>query len=214
MQLFSCFIGLAAILTIPNLSGAESDLALIQLVFQTFDPWFVGLIGAAGLLASLVPCSVMLITIGSMITSNIYVQLKPNTSARKQMNIARSFAIIAAIISLYLSLNSSGALVLLQLISYNFIIQLFPALIFSLLKKNFVTKQGAIAGIIVGISIALFSAGTGTTMATLFPNLPSFILDINNGLYMLIINAIVTIVVSLLPQKSTLESNSLERGII
>ena len=52
MQLFSCFVGLAAILTIPNLSGAESDMALIQLVFQTFDPWFVGLIGAAGLLAS------------------------------------------------------------------------------------------------------------------------------------------------------------------
>ncbi|UED82193.1 sodium:solute symporter family protein [Lysinibacillus sp. CD3-6] len=214
MQLFSCFIGLAAILTIPNLSGAESDLALIQLVFQTFDPWVVGLIGAAGLLASLVPCSVMLITIGSMITSNIYVQLKPNTSARKQMNIARYFAIIAAIISLYLSLNSSGALVLLQLISYNFIIQLFPALIFSLLKTNFVTKQGAIAGIVVGISIALISAATGTTIATLFPNLPSFILDINNGLYMLIINAIITIVVSLLPQKAASENNSLERGIL
>ncbi len=149
-----------------------------------------------------------------MITSNIYVQLKPNTSARKQMNIARYFAIIAAIISLYLSLNSSGALVLLQLISYNFIIQLFPALIFSLLKTNFVTKQGAIAGIVVGISIALISAATGTTIATLFPNLPSFILDINNGLYMLIINAIITIVVSLLPQKAASENNSLERGII
>ncbi|WP_066389106.1 sodium:solute symporter family protein [Neobacillus mesonae] len=214
MQLFSCFVGFAAILTIPNLSGAESDLALIKLVFQTFDPWFVGLIGAAGLLASLVPCSVMLITIGSMITSNIYIPLKPNISARKQMNIARSFAIVAAIISLYLSLHSSGALVLLQLLSYNFIIQLFPSLIFSLMKKNFVTKQGAISGIVIGLSIALFSAATGTTVATLFPNLPSFILDINNGIYMLIINAIVTVIVSLVTQESTAESKSLKSEAI
>ncbi|MDP1442135.1 sodium:solute symporter family protein [Priestia megaterium] len=215
MQLFSCFIGLAAILTIPNLAGAESDLALIQLVFQTFNPWFVGLIGAAGLLASLVPCSVMLITIGSMITSNIYMPLRPHTSSHKQMNIARSFAIVAALISLYLALNSNGALVLLQLISYNFIIQLFPALIFSLMKKNFVTKQGAISGIVIGLSLALFSAATDTTMAMLFPNLPSFILDINNGLYMLIINAIVTVVISLVTQnfvtqKSTKENDNLE----
>ncbi|MFF2754036.1 sodium:solute symporter [Psychrobacillus sp. NPDC058041] len=214
MQLFACLVGLAAILTIPTLSGAESDLALIQLVFDTFDPWFVGIIGAAGLLASLVPCSVMLITIGSMITSNIYMPLKSDTSVRKQMNIARLFAIVAAIISLYSALNSHGAIVFLQLISYNFIMQLFPALIFSLQKKNQVTKQGVISGIVVGVSLALYSAATGTTVATLFPNLPSFILDINNGLYMLIINAIVTVVVSLITQKSIAESKSLERGIV
>ena len=66
----------------------------------------------------------------------------------------------------------------------------------------------------MGVSLALYSAATGTTMATLFPKLPSFILDINNGLYMLIINAIVTVVVSLVTQKSTTELKSLERGII
>ncbi|MDR7240098.1 sodium:solute symporter family protein [Neobacillus drentensis] len=214
MQLFACLVGLTAILAIPTLSGAESDLALIKLVFETFDPWFVGFIGAAGVLASLVPCSVALITIGSMIASNIYMPLKPDTSVRKQMNIARLFAIAAAIISIYTSLNSHGAIVFLQLISYNFIMQLFPALIFSLQKKNFVTKQGAISGIVIGVSLALYSAATGTTAATLFPNLPSFILDINNGLNMLIINAIVTVVVSLVTQKSTEESQSLESGII
>ncbi|MDI2589451.1 hypothetical protein OR571_20700 [Psychrobacillus sp. NEAU-3TGS] len=210
MQLFACLVGLTAILAIPTLAGAESDLALIKLVLETFNPWFVGFIGATGLLASLVPCSVALITIGSMITSNIYMPLKPNTSVRKQMNIARLFASIAALISLYASLNSHGAIVFLQLISYNFIMQLFPALIFSLQKKNFVTIQGAISGIVIGVSLALYSAATGTTVATVFPNLPSFILDINNGLYMLIINLMVTVFVSLVTQKSTATSNRLE----
>ena len=210
MQLFACLVGLTALLVIPTLSGADGDLALIELVFVTFGPWFVGLVGATGLLAALVPCSVMLITIGSMITSNIYMPWKPNTSVRKQMNMARLFAAVAAIISLYASLNSDGAIVFLQLLSYNFIMQLFPALIFSLQKKTFVTKQGAISGIVVGVSLALYTVATGTTVATLFPNLPSYILDINNGLYMLIINAIVTVVVSLLTYKSTADSSSLE----
>jgi SSS family solute:Na+ symporter len=41
------------------LVGAEGDMALINLVFETFDPWFVGIIGATGFLASIVPCSIM-----------------------------------------------------------------------------------------------------------------------------------------------------------
>lgn len=210
MQLFACLVGLTALLVIPTLSGAASDMALIELVLNTFDPWFVGFIGATGLLASLVPCSVALITIGSMITSNIYMPLRPNTSVRKQMNIARLFASIAAVISLYASLHSEGAIVFLQLVSYNFIMQLFPALVFSLPKKRFVTKEGAIAGIATGVSLALYAAATGTTVATLFPALPSYILDINNGLYMLIINFIVTVGVSLVTQKSATRAKGLE----
>jgi SSS family solute:Na+ symporter len=214
MQLFALFIGLTAILVIPGLVGAEGDMALINLVFETFDPWFVGIIGATGFLASIVPCSVSIISIGSMITSNIYMPLKPDTSERKQMNIARLFAMIAGGICLYLTLNSNGAIVFLQLLSYNFIMQLFPAFIFSLQKNNFITKQGAISGIAVGVALALYSAATGTTLETLFPSLPSFILDINNGLYMLIINLMVTTVVSLFTNKSLQKTKELEKEIV
>ncbi|MCU9594394.1 hypothetical protein OEV82_07985 [Caldibacillus thermolactis] len=130
------------------------------------------------------------------------------------MNIARLFAMIAGGICLYLTLNSNGAIVFLQLLSYNFIMQLFPAFIFSLQKNNFITKQGAISGIAVGVALALYSAATGTTLETLFPSLPSFILDINNGLYMLIINLMVTTVVSLFTNKSLQKTKELEKEIV
>ena len=42
----------------PKTSGldkSQSDLVLLKLVKQTFNPWVVGIIGAAGVLTALVP---------------------------------------------------------------------------------------------------------------------------------------------------------------
>lgn len=43
--LFVLFVGFAAILQVPGLKGADADLSLLRLSLQTFDPWFVGIIG-------------------------------------------------------------------------------------------------------------------------------------------------------------------------
>ena len=50
--LFVFFSGFAAILKVPGLTGADIDLSLFKLSIQTFDPWFVGVIGAAGVLTA------------------------------------------------------------------------------------------------------------------------------------------------------------------
>ncbi|KPD00352.1 putative symporter YodF [Geobacillus sp. BCO2] len=60
--LFVFFVGFAAILQVPGLEGSDADLALLKLSVQTFDPWVVGLIGAAGLLTAMVPGSMILMT--------------------------------------------------------------------------------------------------------------------------------------------------------
>lgn len=62
LLLFVFFIGFSAIVKIPGLQGADGDLSLLRLSIQTFDPWFIGIIGAAGLLTALVPASVMLMS--------------------------------------------------------------------------------------------------------------------------------------------------------
>src|SRR6202045_4349564 len=55
--LFVVLIGLAAILQVPDLKGTDVDLALFKLSVKTFDPWIIGVIGAAGVLTALVPGS-------------------------------------------------------------------------------------------------------------------------------------------------------------
>src|SRR5690242_10660123 len=54
---FVFFVGFAAVLKVPGLKGPEIDLALFRLSIQSFPPWFVGVIGAAGVLTALVPGS-------------------------------------------------------------------------------------------------------------------------------------------------------------
>ncbi|MFS0784045.1 sodium:solute symporter family protein [Bacillus sp. 1P06AnD] len=200
MQLFACMVGFTALLVIPGLVAGQSDLALVNLIIQTFNPWFVGVVGAIGLLGALVPCSVYLIAASSMLTKNIYAAYAKNTSDKHLGKVARNFTILLAIISLYLALHSSGALNLLFLMSYNFITQLAPALYCSLTKNNFITKSGAISGMIVGILVAIYVGISSATTATLFPALPDRLQDINIGLFIVLLNILTMIAVSLIDQ--------------
>ena len=70
--LFAYFIGFAAVLHVPGLSGAQTNLALFKLVVQEMPPWVVGIIGAAGVFTALVPGSVLVITTATLIARNLY----------------------------------------------------------------------------------------------------------------------------------------------
>ncbi len=75
--LFVFFVGFAAILQVPGLTGPDIDLALFKLSVKTFDPWFVGVIGATGVLTALVPGSMILMTTATLIANNLYRVAQP-----------------------------------------------------------------------------------------------------------------------------------------
>ena len=75
--LFVFFVGFAAILKVPGLKGADIDLSLLRLSVQTFDPWFVGVIGAAGVLTAIVPGSMILIASTTLLANNIFRYFQP-----------------------------------------------------------------------------------------------------------------------------------------
>lgn len=58
--LFVFFVGSAAILKVPGQKVSEIDLSLLSLSVQTFDPWFVAVIGAAVVLTAIGPGSMIL----------------------------------------------------------------------------------------------------------------------------------------------------------
>jgi solute:Na+ symporter, SSS family len=59
---FPLFESLAAVLSLSALERSEADLVLPRISLQHLDPWVVGLIGAAALLAALAPGSVLLMS--------------------------------------------------------------------------------------------------------------------------------------------------------
>ncbi|WP_257350977.1 sodium:solute symporter family protein [Pseudalkalibacillus decolorationis] len=203
--IFSLFIGFSAILQVPNLKGPDVDLALFKMAKMSFDPWFVGVIGAAGAMAALIPSSLVLTAMATILSKNVYKVWKPNTSDDQLAKLSRMLVPVIALVTLYFTFNGGNSIFTLYLMAYSFMAQLFPALFFSLWKKNPVTVQGAFAGMIVGILLVIYSTTSDTTLATLFPSLPHVIKDLDVGLSVLLINIAVTLGVSAASRKPAIE---------
>jgi SSS family solute:Na+ symporter len=195
--LFVFFCGFAAILKIPNLTGPDIDLSLFRLSIQTFDPWFIGVIGAAGILTALVPGSMILVAATTLIANDILRGLWPRTSEETVTRVARSFVPIVAVVAVALALLGGQTIVALLLMGYAFVTQLFPGLICSQMRNNPATKAGVFAGIVVGVATVAAITLTHSTINSLAPFLPIEMNDINVGFVALALNVVVTAAVSL-----------------
>ena len=195
--LFVFFTGFAAMLVVPGLKGASADLSLLRIVEQSFGSWTVGVIGAAGLLTALVPGSMILITAGTIISQNIYRVMAPRASDRTVSLVARSLVPVFTLAAVILTLRGGQTLVVLLLMGYNFVTQLFPALILSLGERQRVSAASAIAGIVAGELTVVFLTVTSASVATLLPGAPQVVKDLNVGFVALAVNAVVLTVVAL-----------------
>jgi solute:Na+ symporter, SSS family len=194
--LFVFFCGFAAILTVPGLTGPDIDLSLFRLSIQTFDPWFVGIVGAAGVLTALVPGSMILIAASTLLANDVLRGLQPDMADDKVALAARGLVPVVALIAVGFTLQGGQTIVALLLMGYSFVTQLFPALVCSLMRNNPVTKSGAFAGIVVGVAAVAWVTLKHSPLGTLLPFLPSDMNDINVGFVALGLNVLVTAGVS------------------
>ena len=188
--LFVFFVGFAAILKVPGLKGPDIDLSLLRLCVQTFDPWFVGIIGAAGVLTAIVPGSMILIASATLMANNIFRYFNPTATDATISRLAKALVPIVALVSVIFTLRGGATIVALLLMGYSFVTQLFPAVVASLLPHNPVTKEGAFAGICVGVATVAVTSLTHTTISLLFPFLPEALRDLNIGVVALLLNLI------------------------
>ena len=199
--LFVFFVGFAATLKVPGLKGGEIDLSLFKLSLQTFDPWFVGVIGAAGVLTALVPGSMILNAAATLVANDIYRGALNRQAADKHVaQLARVLVPIIALVAIAFTLHGGETIVALLLMGYSFVTQLFPAVLCSLAANNRVTKQGAFAGIVAGVAVVAATTLTHATVAQLMPFLPEKLKDINIGLIALALNVVVLFILTALTQ--------------
>ncbi len=196
MLLFVFFAGFAAVLQVPGLKGPDVDLALFKLAIETFPPWFVGVIGATGVFTALVPGSMILISAATLVAHNLYRPLRPAATDASTGRLAKRVAPVLALICVGFTLHGGETIVQLLLLGYALVTQLFPALLASLTARNPLSKEGAAAGIVVGVGAVAATAIGGHTMATLFPMLPGPVQDLNIGVVALALNVAVAALVS------------------
>ncbi len=196
MVLFVFFVGFAAILVVPGLKGADADLSLLRIVKATFAPWVVGMIGAAGLLTALVPGSMILITAATILAQNVYRPLAREASDATISLLARWLVPFLALVAVIFTLRGGGGIVLLLLMGYNVVTQLFPAFMLSLTRRPLVSVAAATAGLVAGELVVVVLTVSGASIATMMPRAPQVVKDLNVGLVALTVNVVVLAVVA------------------
>ncbi len=194
--IFVFFVGFTAFLQIPNLKGAEVDLALFHLAKKSFDPWIVGIIGGAGFLAALVPASMILLATSTSLTTAIYKTIKPNATTKQVGLCAKCLVPIISLIALYFTFSGGETIGALLLMGYSIVSQLLPALLLGFMKRDTFSKQGIASGIIAGIIFVAYFTLNNVKVADAIPYLPTFFNDINIGLIGILVNILVLLIVN------------------
>jgi SSS family solute:Na+ symporter len=194
--LFVFFIGFTALMVVPGLKGAATNMALLKISVAAFPPWIVGIIGATGVLTALVPGSLIVMSAATLLSRNIVAPLRPRQDDESTARLAKFLVPVIAAIGCYFAIAGSSTIVTLLLMGLAFVTQLAPAVIFGLRERNPVTKEGVFAGIVAGdVTVAYFSLGH-ETIGKLLPGLPDMAKDINVGVVALLVNLVVLAVVS------------------
>jgi SSS family solute:Na+ symporter len=198
--LFVFFVGFAAILKVPGLTGPNIDLSLLRLSVANFDPWFVGVIGGAGVLTALVPGAMILMAAATMLANNLYRAADKGASEARIGLVAKLMVPVVALVAVFFTLKGGDTIVALLLMGYSFVTQLFPALVASLFPRIRATAPGAMAGIVLGVATVAVMVLTHTTTRTLLPFMPGPIQDLNVGFVALFLNVVALTAVSALTQ--------------
>ncbi|HEY1856333.1 sodium:solute symporter family protein [Acidocella sp.] len=196
VMLFVFFVGFTAVLVVPGLKGAATNMALLKITVATFPPWMVGVVGATGVLTALVPGSLIMMSAATLFSRNVIAMLRGGQSDETTVRQAKFLVPVVAIIGCYFAIAGNSTIVALLLMGYNFVTQFFPALVCSLLRRNPATKEGAFVGILAGVGTVVYLTLTHQTIGGLLPGLPDVVKDLNVGIIALLVNVIVLTVVS------------------
>lgn len=193
LLLFVFFVGFAALGIVPHLS--DPNLALLAASAATLPNWVLGLIGGAGLLAALVPGSLLLIVTAALLARNGLALLPAFDSEQRTHLAARILVLPIAIGAAFFAIFDNTGIVGLLLLGYSYISQLFPALAFSFLSRRRVSSVAAFSGLAAGAIMVSLLSVTGKHAVTLLPFLPRELTGLNDGIAALVVNITVLLTV-------------------
>ncbi|MBU2895329.1 sodium:solute symporter family protein [Vibrio hepatarius] len=145
-------------------NAATNELRVDQDIMVLANPeiaklpnWVIALVAAGGLAAALSTAAGLLLAISSSISHDLIKGvINPNISEQKELLISRVSMAAAIAISGYLGLNPPGFVAGTVALAFGLAASsIFPALMMGIFSKN-INKEGAIAGMITGITITLF----------------------------------------------------------
>lgn len=119
--------------------------------------WVIALVAAGGLAAALSTAAGLLLVISSSISHDLIKKVfKPNISDKGELWAARISATAAVIVAGYFGINPPGFVAAVVALAFGLAAaSFFPAIVLGIFYKK-MNKEGAIAGMVVGILLMLF----------------------------------------------------------
>ncbi|MDH7513297.1 MAG: sodium:solute symporter family protein [Clostridiales bacterium] len=188
-------VGFTALLVIPGLRNG--DMAFLELVNKTYPSWFMGFVGAAGAVTAMVPSSVLVLFASTLLAKNVYqAGFAPKASEERILGLSRLMVLIIMGFALLFAIFLPNALVNLLLIGYDGVSQFFPGVVLGLFWKR-VQRRGVVCGLVTGFILA----------AVLVFSRNDPFLGLNAGFVALVVNAVVTVAVSLMGEDKRAHQN-------
>ncbi len=179
--------------------------------------WVIALVAAGGLAAALSTAAGLLLVISTSVAHDlIKKQIKPDISEKGELLWARIGAAAAVIVAGYFGINPPGFVAAVVALAFGLAAaSFFPAIILGIFDKR-MNKEGAISGMIVGITLMLFymikyklgGFGGGSQEDWWFGISPE-----GFGTVAMMINVIVSLVVSRLTQETPEEVQEMVENI-
>jgi cation/acetate symporter len=119
--------------------------------------WVIALVGAGGLAAALSTAAGLLLVIASSISHDLFKKiLLPNISEKGELIAARLAAAVAVVVAGYFGINPPGFVAAVVALAFGLAAaSFFPAIVLGIFDKR-MNKEGAIAGMIIGLSLMIY----------------------------------------------------------
>jgi cation/acetate symporter len=144
----------------PMINELEVDKDIIVLAnpeIANLPNWVIALVAAGGLAAALSTAAGLLLVISTSISHDlIKKQFKPDISDKNELIIARMSAVVAVCIAGYFGINPPDFVAATVALAFGLAAaSFFPAIVMGIFYKK-MNKEGAVAGMVVGIVAMLF----------------------------------------------------------
>ncbi|WP_435114883.1 VC_2705 family sodium/solute symporter [Halolamina sp. C58] len=138
-----------------GMSGGEGDLIVVLAAqLSNLPTWFVGLVAAGGIAAAIATTAGLFITASSAVSHDIYTNIiNPDATQREQVLVGRATIVVLGAIVSVTALDPPALVGELVALAFSLAaIVLFPMFFLGLWWEN-TNRQGALAGMIVGLTI-------------------------------------------------------------
>ncbi|WP_117879333.1 sodium:solute symporter family protein [Aureibaculum luteum] len=143
--------------TVNELTVDPDIMVLANPEIARLPNWVIALVAAGGLAAALSTAAGLLLVISTSVSHDlIKKQLKPDISDKNELIAARLSAVVAVVIAGYFGINPPDFVAATVALAFGLAAaSFFPAIILGIFDKR-MNKEGAIAGMVVGILSMLF----------------------------------------------------------